>query len=92
MKAKEYANEYKEHQDIAKIFNEMFKEVGIISKSRNAISDDALASIFKEINQKWNAFARLSNDPSIEPDGFIKLSIHRIPALAPYFSEIKDRI
>ena len=65
MKAKEYANKYKENPSdevLGKIAIDMLVEIKTISELRHAKSGEALISILNEMINKWRAFALLVKD------------------------------
>lgn len=69
MKAKEYFERYvNENSDktiewkVVKTFRDIFCEAQEIAKIRNAKTDSAYQSIFKELNQKANSFCRMVNE------------------------------
>lgn len=63
MKAIEYFKKYKNTintpEGAADLMIEMSKEVQTIADMRHTQSDEAAKAIVKELNQKWNAIARL---------------------------------
>jgi hypothetical protein len=81
MKASDYFEKYKTSintkEGAAELFIEISKEVEEIAQKRHATSDDAARAIVKELNQKWNALARLFEknlgQSYIIRDGFINL-------------------
>ena len=84
MKAKEYADQYyknlEEKDDkyaLGKAVIGMFAEMGSIMKSRNIKKNSSMAPVILEVNQKWNAFARITGAAAI--DGFLKFVIDKIP-------------
>ena len=88
MKAKEYVKRYQKlvasgDQEITiwTVCNEMIKEIPVICKQRKAESNDAQLSVFKEIDQKYRAFARLLNDPTVREDGLARVMRSRFPNL-----------
>lgn len=84
MKAKEYAQQYNAAQTeeqkkeaIRKIITSFVNEVKELAKVRKAVSNAAIASIVKEQDDKWRAFARQVE--GIDPDGFKNFHIRRFP-------------
>lgn len=74
MKAKEYAKMYYESESLetlAKIGTMFLEETKTILISRNCKTPEASASVFKELDQKWMAFAREVD--GIKPDGYRSL-------------------
>ena len=91
MTAKEYfkqiQNEY-QHESadwrLVHITQQMFNEIGTIRDKRQVKTNEGMLSIFKEINLKFKAFARLANEiepfkseGKIKEDGF-KIFVHRL--------------
>ena len=77
MKAREYAELYKQEKDeigrdnALKIILIMFlDEVKEIQKQRKSTTDSVVIAIVKEQSMKWRAFALLSGDHDIREDGF----------------------
>lgn len=95
MKAKEY---YKEFLSYEKNFgeNRAFYHIAVsfaveltdIAKKRNAHSDQALISILRELNKKWNAMMHF--DSRFKRDGFIEFMKHKMPFLKEPL-EIEER-
>lgn len=86
MKAKEYAQQYnaakteeEKKEAIRKIIVGFVAEVKSLAQARKAVSNSALASIVKEQDDKWRAFARLVEDKTVDPDGFKNFNIRRFP-------------
>lgn len=84
MKAKEYyeeflgyEKEFGEKQAFYKIVISFALEVEDIVKKRNAKSDQALISILRELNKKWNAMMRF--DLRFKRDGFIEFIKNDMP-------------
>lgn len=84
MKAKEYATQYendgKTQKALYRVWLMMFSEFKELAEKRHAESDLAAVAIFKELNLKWQAFARIVND-GIRPDGFVEMTKHKMPEL-----------
>ena len=90
MKAKEYIKIYeknKENMDIKKAIEKilwMYIEEGQeMIKKRNIKLDNGLISIIKELNQKWNAMMKYSND--IKKDGYLNAILIIMPNIKIYF-------
>lgn len=83
MKAKEYAKRYSESQDknecLFQIVRDILLESEEIAKQRNIKRGSALFSVFDELSKKWKAFVRLTNDPTIRPDGFERYFEKQMP-------------
>lgn len=88
MKAKEYYTQYKEKLKTERqslvfmsILKQMFNEVKTIQLARKANTNQALNAIFKEMNQKCNAFTGLIKKDGGVPYkkdafyGFIKIEM-----------------
>lgn len=101
MKAKDYFNKYKnglasESKDayvlaFGEMYQEMFKECVDTMHTRNIKRNDAVVSVFKEMNEKYNAICRLlakeyGNSP-IKENGFAVLVCDTCEFLRPYFSK-----
>lgn len=90
MKARDYAAQYKENptgEQAATIAIAMCQEVKEIAEKRRVHSNAAIIAVLKEQIKKWQAFARLVDDPKsnivVEPDGlkkFILKEFDFIPA------------
>ncbi len=90
-KAKEYAKQYLQAEDKHKVLSdiilEFFDESQELIKIRNAKIDGAIVAIIKELNEKWNAFARRTNG-EVKEDGFINLVKSKLPFMADYLENI----
>lgn len=101
MKAREYFDKYKnglasEIKDtyvltFQEMYQEMFKECVDIMHTRNIKRNDAVVSVFKEMNERYNALCRLlakeyGNSP-IKENGFAVLVCDTCDFLRPYFSK-----
>lgn len=82
MKAKDYAekwiNEGKTKESLFVIMQGFFSEITDLVKKRNAIRSDAIISIYKEIDNKFRAFARLFPN-EINPEGLRLLLLIKVP-------------
>ena len=89
MKAKEYAEMFsscgKTDQVLFEVWKGMFFEFKEIANKRHAQTDSATLAIFRELDKKWRAFARIAGN-GIREDGFVKMTEHRCPDL---YEEIK---
>ena len=89
MKAIEYYEKYRTTIDtkkgIKELMIEMNNEAKELIKKRNAVTDNAGRSIIKELNQKWNALARIfekaMGEPILVEDGFLASWKRKIPEL-----------
>ena len=89
MKAKEY---YEKFLELEKTLGEkrafvktviaFASEITDMAKTRNAHSNQALISIIKEQNQKWNALRKL--DPRFKQHGLIEFLKYKMPFLKDY--------
>ena len=101
MKAKDYFNKYKnglasENKDdfvltFREMYQEMFKECVDTMDARKIKRNDAVVSVFKEMNEKYNAICRLlakeyGNSP-IKENGFAVLACDDCEFLRPSFSK-----
>lgn len=63
MKAKEYAIRFtlakKKDDELANILSDMIKEAHALLDSRKAKCDDAVIAVFRELDQKFQAFVRI---------------------------------
>jgi len=72
MKAKDYARLFNESpvpETVSRIGIQFDKETSELVKSRKVKTDQAFLAILKEMDLKWQAFARLT-DGAIKPDGY----------------------
>lgn len=105
MKAKDYFNKYKnglasENKDayvltFREMYQEMFKECVDTINTRQIKRNDAVVSVFKEMNEKYNALCRLLakeyGKSPIKENGFACLACGTCEFLKPYFSrELKS--
>ncbi len=86
MKAKEYANLFKEEMSdfeyektVTKVLINFISEVEDIRALRNAHTDSSLIAIIKEQNNKWNALARMVS--GLNQDGFKAFMLIKMPEL-----------
>lgn len=82
MKAKEYAQEWeaagKSDEVLADIMFRMILEIQEIARMRRARSNDSMVSIIREVDKKWNAFARKFQG-DVKPDAFRLVLLDQIP-------------
>ncbi|MFA5211681.1 MAG: hypothetical protein WC414_04290 [Patescibacteria group bacterium] len=87
MKAKEYAQKYIDNptdETLYEIAKEMFFEIDIIRKARNAQSNEAMIAIINEQSDKWRKFANIVKNVSInivKEDGFKNFVLISLPEL-----------
>ena len=101
MKAKDYFNKYKnglasENKDtyvltFREMYQEMYNECVDTMLTRQIKKNDAVVSVFKEMNEKYNALCRLlakeyGNSP-IKENGFAYLTCGICDFFRPYFSK-----
>ena len=104
MKAKEYFEKYKEalvsnDKDIyvkgcKEMYLEMLGEAQELFKKRHIVQNESAVSVFKEINQKYNAMCHLLEKECghsvLRQDGFLILCCDDMPFLKPYL-KLKER-
>ena len=103
MKAKEYLAKFeKDNRDLSdreateNLLNGFLDEIVDLAKARRAQSNEAVISIFLELNQKWNVLCRLDKQIRFKKDGFIKLvrnrTVEMFPRILPHLNKIiKER-
>lgn len=72
MKAKEYADKFMANPTIpvlTEICNSFINELSTMVVMRNIKTDDALISVFKELDDKWRAFSERTKG-IVRRDGF----------------------
>lgn len=101
MKAKDYFNKYKNGlasidkdtyvSTFREMYKEMFKECVDTMETRRIKRNDAVVSVFKEMNEKYNALCRLLakeyGESPIKENGFAVLACDTCEFLRPYFSK-----
>ena len=101
MKAKDYFDKYKNglaHEDkdtyvltFREMYSEMFKECVDTIDIRHIKKNDGVVSVFKEMNEKYNAICRLLakeyRKSPIKENGFARLACDTCDFLIPYFSK-----
>ena len=103
MKAKEYLAKFEKETKqlggtvaIENLLNGFLDEIVGLAKARRAQSNEAVISIFLELNQKWNTLCRQDKLNRFKKDGFIKLVRSRtadvFPQILPHLNKIiKER-
>ena len=90
MKANDYAKLFLEAEDknesIAEIGGMFFSELTMTMKQRKCQSDSACIAVFKEIDQKWRVFAKLTKT---NPAGFQLISKTLMP---DFFTSLEKTI
>ncbi len=90
-KAKDYAERYKasgNSPDTLKgIAFDMLLETKILAEQRRVRTNSALFAILDEICAKWRAFARLSGDEQIRPDGLDMLIMKEFGVVYLYWKQ-----
>ena len=75
MKAKDYAEEWKASgktsEGLAEIASLFIQEIPRLCEARNARRSSAMIAVFREIDSKWKAFARMF-EGDVDPDGLRK--------------------
>ena len=82
MKAKELAKRFNDsptHDTMSDIVGDFHSEIFRLRDSRNIKTDAALFSILDELNQKFEAFARLVKN--VRSDGFVILLQETMPSI-----------
>jgi hypothetical protein len=72
MKAKDYADKFNDEpssEKLAAIAVEFDQETAALMKQRSVKSNDSFLSILREMDDKWQAFARRTNDV-VKPNGY----------------------
>lgn len=101
MKAKEYFDKYKcglasNDKDtyvlaFREMYQKMFKECVNTIEARHIKRNDAVVSVFKEMNERYNALCRLLakeyGKSPIKENGFASLACGTCDFLIPYFSK-----
>jgi len=90
MKAKEYLEKFEKElpevgdtQATTNLINMFVGEIKDLIDVRHASSEEAVVSILRELNQKWNALSRLDKKRRFKPNGFIKFVKHRAAQVMP---------
>ena len=93
MKAKEYFQKFEKEfdgvngKDLAKnIMKDFISEIVGISEVRNVKSKNGVASILRELNDKWNCLSRLSKGVFVK-NGFFKYLKENRPELYLWLEE-----
>jgi hypothetical protein len=89
MKAKDYIEKYGaaiteevkkgETKSASGLISELFAEITTISEARNCKTAEAILSVVKEVNQKYNAIQR--SIPCLKPDAIKMLMMDKMPEL-----------
>jgi hypothetical protein len=93
MKAKEYADRYKANPtdlELVRIARDMILEIKTLMEQRHAKYDSALFPIIDEINDKWRAFVRISDQGFLE-DGFKNYLGHELPEVCQAWLDYKKQ-
>lgn len=90
MRAKEYLvrfekdfQEFGDNQATTNLTNMFISEIKDLIDVRHASTEEAVVSILRELNQKWNTLCRLDNHMRFKEDGFIKYVKHRATQVMP---------
>lgn len=84
MKAKEYAEKLNADptmSTLAEIGTAFIREVSNLIEARGCKTDDAIISVFDELDLKWKAFAKRSQHINIRSDGFTVLIKTEFPTM-----------
>lgn len=83
MKAKDYSKRLKSNlcdEEMGQIALDFLTEIFTLIDSRHAKTDEAVCSVFDELDNKWRVFAR-DFDGIVKPDGFEILVKMKMPDL-----------
>jgi hypothetical protein len=90
MKAKEYLAKFEkditevdDRQATTNLINMFIGEIKDLIVMRHASSEEAMVSILRELNRKWNALSRLDKKRRFKKDGFIKFVKHKAIQVMP---------
>lgn len=90
MKAKEYLAKFeKDIQELdddkatTGLVNMFIYEIKDMIDVRHVATEEAVVSILRELNQKWNALCRLDKKRRFKKNGFIKYVKHRAAQVMP---------
>jgi len=86
---KQYVNEGRTPEALARVWVGLVNEIKPLSLQRNIKTPDAALAIFNEIDQKWQAFARLTGE-QINPHGFEEVFKRREPELYAMLEDAKQ--
>lgn len=93
MRAKEYAEIYKQDNSmLSKIAIDFLFEGRDLMKKRNVKTNSAALAILNELDDKWKAFVRLTNDPSIRHDGFRLLLKEDMPLVYEHWMNYRKQL
>jgi len=99
MKAKEYLEEFErivqslgDRDATSWLIQEFTNEVFTLAEVRRAHSNEAILSVLRELNQKWNAICRLDKQKRFKPNGFIKFFRERARKIMPEALEVLDKM
>lgn len=88
MKAKEYAERYRNNrtkEELINILDCFVKEFFELNEKRKPKSNDAILALFKETNNKWKAFAKEFEEVPLY--AFVKFVIKFMPEIVPFWDE-----
>lgn len=99
MKAKEYLTKFERNSEevgdkeaTMKMIDDFLDEIQGLARARKAQNNEAVISIFLELNQKWNTLCRLDKKKRFKKDGFIRLVKFRtadvFPQILPHLNKI----
>lgn len=88
MKAKDMAELYKNSpsklETLGKMIMDMLAESKVMLNKRKTLA--GCQSVTRELELRWAAFARLANDPCINPHGFRDMVLHLVPDAKDWFT------
>ena len=91
MKAKEYLTKFEKDSErlgdkeaTIEMILDFLDEIQELAKARKAQSNEAVISIFLELNQKWNTLCRIDKKKRFKRDGFIKMVRSRTADVFPW--------
>jgi len=93
VKAKEYAARYRDNptvDELRKIAFDFLMESKALIETRHAKRNEAIFSIFTELENKWRVFVSLSGDETIRPDGFERLVQKEFPFVYYYWLDSRE--
>ena len=93
MKAKEYLEQWEKtgrsKEGLGRVGIDMVQDMIDTEAKRHITTIDGQKALIKEFDLKWKAFARLTKEPWIKPDGFNKLLLAMIGKTKQFEKEKK---
>jgi len=94
MKAKEYLEQWEKtgrsKEGLGRVGIDMVQDMIDTEAKRHITTIDGQKALIKEFDLKWKAFARLTKEPWIKPDGFNKLLLAMIGKTKQFEKEKKN--